>query len=184
MLANEKKKIAISDIIYIALFSALIAICSWISIPLAIPITMQTFAVFVTAGLLGARRGTMSVLLYILLGAVGLPVFSGFTGGFGILLGNTGGYIIGFIFTSLIIGLIADRMEKKVPVMIIAMILGLLVCYAFGTAWFMFFYAKTSGAVGLMTTLSWCVIPFIIPDAVKIALAILIINRVSKHVKI
>ena len=83
--------------VYIAVFAVLIAICSWISIPTTVPFTLQTFAVFLAVGVLGGKRGSLSVLIYILLGAVGIPVFAGFSGGFGILLGQTGGYIVGFL---------------------------------------------------------------------------------------
>ena len=84
-----------------ALFAALIAICSWISIPTAVPFTLQTFAVFLALGVLGGKLGTLSVAVYLLLGAVGLPVFAGFQGGLGALLGATGGYLAGFLLTLL-----------------------------------------------------------------------------------
>lgn len=167
--------------VQIALFAAIIAICSWIQIPLTVPFTLQTFAVFCTLGILGGKNGTISVLLYIILGAVGVPVFAGFSGGVGVLLGTTGGYIIGFLFTALLYWVITHFFGDKLPVMILAMALGLVVCYAFGTAWFMLVYARTTGAVGLMTALGWCVFPFILPDCVKIALAILLAKRIPKH---
>lgn len=167
--------------VQIALFAAIIAICSWIQIPLTVPFTLQTFAVFCTLGILGGKNGTISVLLYIILGAVGVPVFAGFSGGVGVLLGTTGGYIIGFLFTALLYWAITHFFGNKLPVMILAMALGLVVCYAFGTAWFMLVYARTTGAVGLMTALGWCVFPFILPDCVKIALAILLAKRIPKH---
>ena len=78
------------DMVYIALFAVLIAICSWISIPATVPFTLQTFGVFVAVGTLGGKRGSLSVLIYLLLGAIGIPVFAGFQGGLGIILGNTG----------------------------------------------------------------------------------------------
>ena len=167
--------------VQIALFAAIIAICSWIQIPLTVPFTLQTFAVFCTLGILGGKNGTISVLLYIILGAVGVPVFAGFSGGVGVLLGTTGGYIIGFLFTALLYWAITHFFGNKLLVMILAMALGLVVCYAFGTAWFMLVYARTTGAVGLMTALGWCVFPFILPDCVKIALAILLAKRIPKH---
>lgn len=168
------------DLAYVGLAVALIAICSWISVPTAIPFTMQTFAVFAVVGILGMYRGTLAVLVYILLGAVGVPVFAGFSGGIGVLFRNTGGYIMGFLFTALITGAIMKLFGKKVWVMAAAMVVGLLVCYAFGTAWFMVVYARNNGAVGIATALSWCVIPYIIPDLVKIALAVLITKRIGK----
>ena len=91
-----------TDMVLIALFSVLIAICAWISIPATVPFTLQTFAVLCTLGLLGGKRGTVAILLYLLMGAVGLPVFSNFGGGLGKLLGVTGGYLIGFLAASLL----------------------------------------------------------------------------------
>ena len=159
------------DAAIIALCAAVMAVCSWISIPAAVPFTMQTFGVFLAVGLLGGRNGTLAVLIYILLGATGLPVFSGFTGGIGHLFGATGGYIIGFIFSALLMWLTESLLGRSMKTLVASMIAGLLVCYAFGTAWFMVIYARDSGSIGLMTALSWCVFPYIIPDALKILLA-------------
>ena len=159
------------DAAMIALCAAVMAVCSWISIPAAVPFTMQTFGVFLAVGLLGGRNGTLAVLIYILLGAAGLPVFSGFTGGIGHLFGATGGYIIGFIFSALLMWLVEALLGRSSKTLAASMIAGLLICYAFGTAWFMVVYARDSGSVGLITALSWCVFPYIIPDALKILLA-------------
>ena len=90
------------DMVYIAIFAVLMAICSWISIPMAVPFTLQTFGVFMAVGILGGKRGTFAVLIYIILGAIGVPVFAGFSGGIGVLLSSTGGYIIGFLFSALV----------------------------------------------------------------------------------
>ena len=110
-----KSRKAILSLVYIALFVAIIAVCSWISIPtpILVPFTLQTFAVFVTAGLLGTKRGTTAVVVYMLLGIIGVPVFSQFRSGLGILLGNTGGYLIGFLFTALAVGIITKIFGKK-----------------------------------------------------------------------
>ena len=172
------------DIVYIGLFAVLIAICSWISIPATVPFTLQTLGVFLTVSVLGGRRGTLSVLVYILLGAIGLPVFSGFTGGIGILLGNTGGYIIGFLFSALTMWLISHLAGSGRIVQAVSMLAGLLVCYAFGTAWFMIVYTRGNGPVSLAVVLGWCVIPFIIPDLIKIAVALLIGSRIRKYANI
>lgn len=116
----------------------------------------------------------MSVLVYILLGATGIPVFAGFRGGIGALLDHTGGYIIGFLASALIMWA-AERLAGRKPlVQAVSMFLGLAACYAVGTAWFMLVYSRDTGAVGLMTVLGWCVIPFIIPDVVKIMLALML----------
>lgn len=165
--------------------TALIAICSWISIPLGeVPFTLQTFAIFLAIGLLGGKLGTISVVAYVLLGAIGVPVFAGFTGGFGIIMGTTGGYIIGFIFTALEMWLAERIFGKKPLVSIISMLIGMLIYYVIGTVWFMVIYTHNTGAVGLGAVLGWCVIPFIIPDLVKIALAFIITNRVNKYVHV
>lgn len=179
-----KKTLDTKDLAYMALFAAIITICSWISIPMTIPFTMQTFAIFVTVGILGTKRATLTVLSYILLGVIGLPVFQGFSSGPGALFGNTGGYIIGFLFTALIAGGVLHQFGKKTWVMVIAMVLGLLACYLFGTAWFIYVYGRSTGAIGIATAISWCVTPYIIPDLVKIALSIVLIRRVSKYATI
>lgn len=168
------------DMAYIGVFTVLITICSWISIPTAIPFSLQTFAVFLAVAILGGKRGTLSVVIYVLLGAIGVPVFAEFTGGIGIILRNTGGYIIGFIFSALVMWLMEGLFGRKLWVQGISMVLGLLVCYAFGTAWFMFVYMRDTGAIGLSAVLGWCVVPFIIPDAVKIALALMLSSMLKK----
>ena len=137
MTAKKTQHQKIVATVQIALFAAIIAVCSWIQIPMTVPFTMQTFAVFCALATLGGKGGTISILIYIVLGAVGVPVFAGFTGGIGILFGTTGGYIIGFLFTGLLYWLITHFFGEKLPVMILALVLGLAVCYAFGTAWFL-----------------------------------------------
>jgi biotin transport system substrate-specific component len=170
------------DMVFIAVFAVLIAICSWISIPTTVPFTLQTFGVFVAVGILGGKRGSLAVLIYILLGAIGLPVFAGFSGGIGILLGSTGGYIVGFLFSALAMWGIEKLFGRKPLAQVAAMLVGLVVCYLFGTAWFMVIYTRNAGAVGLGTVLGWCVIPFIIPDLIKIALAFGISSRLRRYV--
>ena len=174
-----KKEYRTIDLVYIALGAVLIAICSWISIPTTVPFTMQTFAIFFVLSALGGRRGTMAIIIYVLLGAVGVPVFAQFTSGIGILLGSTGGYIVGFVFMGLVYRLIVHLLGKKLWAEILAMAAGLAVCYAFGTAWFMVVYARTNGAVSLAMVLGWCVIPFVIPDLVKLGLALALARRLS-----
>lgn len=179
-----KSKITTKELVFTALMAVIIAVCSWISIPTTVPFTLQTFGVFMAVGLLGGKKGTISVLVYILLGAVGVPVFAGFSGGIGVLFGTTGGYIVGFLLSGLVYWAMTAAFGEKLPIMIIAMVLGLLVCYAFGTAWFMIVYAKNTAPIGLMTALGWCVFPFIIPDCIKIALAIVLTKQLKKYVKL
>ena len=179
--ARQHKARALSarDLAYLGLGAALIALCSWLSVPMTVPFTMQTFAVCLTAALFGARRGLITVGCYLLLGAVGLPVFAGFKGGLGALLGVTGGYLLGFLFTALCVGLAAERLGRRPRVLIPAMALGVLLCYAFGTAWFMLLYAKSSGPIGVGTALAWCVLPYLPADVVKILLAAFLTGRLS-----
>ncbi|HIV38691.1 MAG TPA: biotin transporter BioY [Candidatus Blautia stercorigallinarum] len=171
------------DLVYISILVVLITVCSWISIPLTVPVTLQTFGVFTAVGLLGGKRGTLAVLVYILMGAIGIPVFSGFTGGIGILAGTTGGYIAGFLFSALIMWGMEKLFGRSILVLTGSMVLGLLVCYAVGTLWFMAVYAASSGAVGILTVLGWCVFPFIIPDIAKIVLALILTKRLSGVIK-
>jgi len=163
-----------------ALCTALITICSWISIPAAVPFTLQTFAVFLTCDLLGGAA-ILPVLLYMLLGAVGVPVFAGFSGGLGTLLGPTGGYIVGFVAIVLLMS--AWKRAAGGKYQIVGMLLGLAVCYLFGTVWFMRVYANNGNAVSFATAMGWCVLPYIVPDVAKIVLARLIGSRVKAALK-
>lgn len=154
-----------------AFFAALTAVCAWIGIPLGDTVfTLQTLAVFLALGLLGGKWGTVSILCYLLLGAVGAPVFSGFRGGIGALLGPTGGYLWGFFST----GLCYWAVEKigKLP----AMLLGLLACYGCGTLWYMIY---TGG--GLEFVILQTVVPYLLPDAIKLALALRLTQRLKRR---
>ena len=177
---NSRAHNAVLDMVFTAMFAALIAVCSLISIPVGtVPVTLQTFAVCLAAAMLGFKRGTLSVLVYILLGAVGLPVFAGIKGGIGVLSGPTGGYIIGFILTAVTVGIAADRWGRRVLPMAVAMVIGVLLCYAVGTVWFVI--VTGTDIVGALTL---CVVPFLLPDALKIALAVLLANRLDKAVRL
>ena len=184
MEAAVKPKIRTVDMAYIAMFAVVMAVCAWISIPAAVPFTLQTLGVFLAVGMLGGKRGTLAVLIYLLLGAVGMPVFAGFNGGLGYMLGSTGGYIVGFLLSALTMWGFEAALGRKTWVLAVSMVLGLAVCYAFGTAWFMVVYAKNTGAIGLMTALGWCVIPYIVPDLVKIALALLLQKLLSAAIRL
>lgn len=183
MEAKAKTSLKTRDMAYCALMSVLIAVCSWISLPIGqVPFTLQTFGVFCALGLLGGARGTIAIAVYILLGAVGVPVFAGFSGGLSVLIGTTGGYIVGFLLSGLIYWLITAKFGSGLVPSIIGLMLGLAACYAFGTAWFMVAYARATGPIGLGSALMWCVVPFLLPDAGKMALALLLTGRLKKHV--
>ena len=177
------KKMTTLDMVYIALFACLMAICAWISIPAQIPFTMQTMGVFLAVGLLGGKRGTLAVLVYILMGAVGLPVFSGMAGGIGKLLGMTGGYIVGFLASALVMWLMERLLGKKMWVLAFSMVVGLIACYAFGSAWFLAVYTSSKGPITLGAVLGMCVLPYILPDLIKIALALTLTNVLRRYVK-
>lgn len=158
-----------------ALFAALCAVCAWLAVPLGdIAVTMQTFAVLLTLGVLGGRLGTVTLLVYLCLGATGLPVFSGFQGGFGVLLGPTGGYLWGFP----VAGLIYLLLEKRLPPWL-NMAVGMLVCYLCGTVWYYFAYTET----GLWVVILKCVVPYLIPDTVKLLLAADLTQRLRSLLK-
>ena len=153
-----------------ALFAAMMALCAWIGIPLGHTVfTMQTFGVLLALGILGGKRGTVSILCYLLLGAAGLPVFSGFRGGIGAILGPTGGYLWGFLATGLVFWLL-EKWGRPA-----AMIAGIIVCYACGTLWYMTY---TGGA--LAAVLAQTVLPYLIPDALKLVLALRLTKRLQK----
>ena len=162
----------IRDMTRCAMFAALLGICAWISVPMGdLAISLQTFAVFLALGVLGGRKGSMTFLVYLTLGAVGLPVFTGMQGGLGILLGPTGGYLWGFLAS----GLIFWILEKRLPLWL-SMTLGLLACYTCGTAWYYLAYANT----GLWAVIVKCVAPYLLPDGIKLAVAMLVIPRLKK----
>ena len=167
-------------IVYTGIFAVLLAICSWISIPTVIPFTLQTFGVFLTVLLLGGKQGTISIFIYLLLGSVGIPVFSNFGAGLGYLLGNTGGYAIGFLFIGLTSWLFEKLFGRKLWIQLASIILGLILCYTFGTFWFLNISMNPGNSYGTMTALTMCVFPFMIPDTCKLILAHFISKRV-KH---
>ena len=168
----------LKNYILIALFSAIIAVCAFITIPSPVPFTFQALGVFCALTVLGGKRGLLSIILYIFLGIIGLPVFAGFSGGLGHLMGVTGGYILGFIFTALIY-CFATHFGSSSKTKAVGLISGLVACYIFGTLWYTILYLKEFSLQSFMSALLVCVVPFIIPDLIKIAVAILISNKLS-----
>lgn len=182
--SQSRRAFTTKEMVLTAMLTAVMAVCSWISVPAEIPFTLQTFAVFCAVGLLGGRNGLFSILVYILLGAIGIPVFAGPSGGIGIILGNTGGYIVGFVFIALICWLTEKLFGSGLIVRIISMLIGLAVMYAFGTAWYIFLYTKNTGDVSLIQVMKWCVTPFVIPDLIKLAIAVVLTDRIKKYAKL
>ena len=169
-----KQRITTHDMILCALFAALTALLSQLAIPLQpVPINLATLAVFLAGGILGATYGALSQLVYVLVGAVGAPVFSSFTGGVGILVGPTGGYIAGYVAAAFLVGLLIQKFGMKIHILVLSMLAGLAACYLLGTAWFMI-----STGTGLMQSLALCVVPFLFGDALKILAAAILVPRI------
>ena len=164
----------------IAMMTCLIIMCSWLTIPSAVPFTMQTFAVFCSLLLLGGKAGLTSVVLYVIMGIAGMPVFAGFQGGIGHVIGPTGGYIIGLIGAALFFWLLEPLFKKHEKMRIIALASGLLICYLFGTLWFQIVYGIKGSAYSFGTVISICVLPYIIPDLIKLTLALFVLKKVRK----
>ena len=164
-----------------AFFAALTAICSQIQIPLPyIPINLALLAVHLSGALLGSRRAASAQIVYLLLGLIGLPVFAGFGAGPGILFEKTGGYILGYVLCALIDGRnkVTGVSVPSVPVMMLHMLAGTFVCYFFGTIWFM-----RLTRISLSVSLSYCVIPFIPGDIIKIILAAILARRLTPQLQ-
>ena len=164
------------NLVLAALLTALTTVCSQIQIPLPmVPINLALFAVHLAGALLGAKWGALSMTAYALLGVVGAPVFSGFSSGPAVLFGKTGGYILGYILCALLVGLISRRIGYTARGLVIAMVAGVAACYVFGTIWFM-----VITEMNLQMSLTYCVLPFLPGDAVKIALATFLALRLRK----
>ena len=182
----------IYDLVLISVSAALITVTSWVSIPLGpVPFTLQTMGILAVMLACGGRRGTISVLVYLLMGFCGVPVFAGFKGGAAALTGPTGGFLIGFVLAAMAYWLLEKMIVGRLMTSVLkTWIFGVLnsvvfeaVMYVTGVIWFMTVYAVRTEPVGLSAVLSWCVIPFIIPDIVKLIVAVVIGERARKIVK-
>jgi len=174
---NKRKTL---DVSVIAFFAALTAICSQISIPLPftpVPLNLALFSVFMSGSILGSRKGAMSQTIYVLLGCLGLPVFANMRGGIGVVIGPTGGYIVGYIITSFIVGLFV-KIKQNFIVTGLSMTVGLVACYIIGTAWFVFITQTR-----IWNALLMCVFPFLIGDILKIFLAATLSQRLKEIYK-
>lgn len=165
-----------------AISAAIITVCSWICLPGAVPYTFQTFGVFLAAALFGAKKSTLAVLIYILLGVVGLPVFAGGRGGLGTILGESGGYIMAFLPASYLCGRICENSPENKKKQLFGMALGLGICYFLGTFWAYAFYLKGGGVAAFGTLLGRFVLPFILPDMAKIIIAQVVAQKLKKTI--
>ena len=173
-------KITAKAIAFTALLSAIICALSPWTIPVGIiPISLASFGVYLASGVIDFRYGSPATFAYVLIGGIGLPVFSGGKGGFGVIAGPTGGYIIGYIFLALIAGLIIDLFGKSTRIWVypLAFIAGTAVLYALGTGW----YIVSTGA-DIVTALGVCVLPFLIGDSIKITVATVVAFPVRRAV--
>lgn len=166
------------DMVYAAAFAAVLSAVSpfviWIG---PVPLSLATFAVYLAASSLNWKYGTLSIFIYVALGLIGLPVFSGFTGGLPKLAGPTGGFIIGYIPMALIIGLLIRQLSYHKFLYPVAISLGTVILYIFGLSWFIY-----SSRSSLASAMMACVIPFLPGDVVKIALASVIAPRLKRHI--
>lgn len=171
-------KISLKEMILIALMTAIISILApfSISIPFSpVPITLGSMLIFISVYILGMLRGTLSYLLYLLIGVIGLPVFSGFQGGPGKLFGPTGGYLIGFLFMSLIGGFFIERFHQKHWVSFLGMLIGSIPCYLFGSTWLAFHLG-----IGFWAALSIGVLPYLAGDILKIICALIVGTQIRR----
>ena len=174
------KKFTVKDMVLCALLAAMTGILSQIGIPIGeIPINLALFSVYLAGGLLGSYKGAVSMVVYVMMGAVGIPAFSNFRGGLSVLAGPTGGYILGYIFAALAVGMMSTYWGDSFWKLAVGMTGGLALCYLFGTVWFVLLTGK-----GLVAALSACVVPFLPGDAVKIISAAILVPELKKAINL
>ena len=168
------------DLVLCSIFAAITSILSQISIPIpftTVPLTMQIFSVALTGMVLGSKRGFISIMIYLILGAIGIPVFAQMSGGIAVLVGPTGGFLLGCPFMAFIVGLVCEKSSSKLYIML-SMIVGLIVAYIMGIIMFSL-VTKSS----LYQSLLACVLPFVLVDIIKLILAISAGTNIVKRVK-
>ncbi|MGI6212738.1 MAG: biotin transporter BioY [Anaerovoracaceae bacterium] len=174
------RKSSVYNLVLVAMFAALITVCAWISFPLPftqVPISLATMAVGITACLLGWKRGTLAVIVYVLLGIAGVPVFAQFSAGLGVIAGPTGGYIVGYIVFAFVTGILLSVWgRKKYTVLNVtgAVLIGLFFCYLLGTLWYV-----VSMHVTPIAALTLCVVPFIPGDILKTIVTVILAVRLK-----
>ena len=175
---KTNSKFTIQQIAMIAVMTAVTCVLAPLSVPIGpVPISLTNLVIYFSLFILGTKKGTISYLIYLLIGLVGIPVFSGFTGGPAKLAGPTGGYIIGFIVMAVIAGLVIDNCHKPL-IQLVGMIAGTIVCYLLGTIWFCIVADSTfKAALGI------CVIPFIPADLIKMIIAMIIGPMIKKRIR-
>lgn len=178
---TQKKGIHTRQLALVGLMTAVICILGPITMPLPfspVPVSLANLAIFLSLFVLGMKKGALSYVIYLLLGLVGLPVFSAFTGGPGKLLGPTGGYLIGFLFMAVISGIFIDKWSDNMLVCMLGMMLGTVVCYLFGTVWLSF-----QGHMSFSTALAAGVLPFVPGDIAKMLIAAIAGRQIRKRLR-
>ena len=176
METSEKKVSAAQELAKCAIFVVLMTVAAYIKIPFwPVPLSFQTVICVLAGLLLGWKYGALSMVVYALLGVIGVPVFAGFGSGPAVLFGKTGGYILGYILCALIVGALSHKFAFNFKNLCLSMVLGVAVCYAFGTIWVM-----VLPGMNLATSMGDCVIPFLPGDVVKILLAAFLALRLRK----
>ena len=176
MLRKSAKRFGIKDMATVSMCVAFLAVSSWITVPFVINFTLQTLAIFVVCSVFDIRISFCSILAYLIIGIFGLPVFSGFGSGFSALAGPTGGYLVGFLVIPIIMHFFLRGNRNNTLRKVIAMTLGLLCCYVIGALWY--YMGFNAGAdISFFEIFVVCVFPFLIPDGIKIFLAVYISKR-------
>lgn len=170
----------IKNLCVISIFTALLCVTSFIVIPAGIPITLQTFVVFLAVGLLGLKKSLVAVIVYILIGLLGLPVFAGFKGGFAALFSETGGFIIGFLFVCIIKGITKNIFKNFILSEIFSSVIALLFLYTVGSIWFCIVFYNKIDFNTFASSLVVTVLPFLLPDIIKIIVAAYLTKRINK----
>ena len=173
----KNKKLTTYQMAVTALMAAALCVLGPLSVPIgAIPISLSNFVICLTVWLLGPKFGTLSVAVYLLIGLVGVPVFSGYGAGIAKLAGPTGGYLVGYLLLAFIGGLFIEKSKGQPVVSAVGLILGDAACYVLGTIWFM-----VLTGLDLPTSLTYCVIPYLPGDVIKIVLASLLTIQLDKR---
>ncbi len=171
------KRLSVYDIAIISVFVAVISVCSYVTVPLLVPFTMQVFGVFLSIGLLGTKRAIACIAAYLLLGMAGVPVFSNFQGGAQVLFGQTGGFLVGFVLAAVISGFLIKKIKGGFIDVFFAMLVELLACYVCGVLWLLIGFSFGLKAAIILTA------PLFAFDIIKIALAAALSIRLKKYVR-
>lgn len=175
---ERMKAFCTADIVRMALFAAILCVLAPLSVPIGpVPISLATLVLYFSVYFLDWKKATVSCVVYLLLGIVGLPVFSGFGGGIGKLVGPTGGYLAGYIFVTITAGIFIEKFDN-ILLQAVGLILGTAILYTLGTAWFCI-----STGTGIGAALATCVFPFVPGDLVKVIVTLLIAPAASKQIK-